>query len=122
MSSLSSPSSPQPRAHGHPNTSSQEMLALNSPQQSKPKCTTSIIFSLSSASQITNESVRSQLSNDLNNADDSKRTLTSLDSTSASQLFGIFGLTNQCKADAAGNITGDNLKCLGKIYKNFVPQ
>lgn len=42
-----------------------------------------MIFSLASLSQITNETVRNQLSADLNNSDDSKRTLTSIDNKSA---------------------------------------
>lgn len=60
---------------------------------------------------------------DLNQEDDSKRTLTSIDVISAGQLFTIFGLKDPgCDKNNDSQVNGDELKCLGKIWKNFVPK
>jgi hypothetical protein len=60
---------------------------------------------------------------DLNESDDSKRTVTSIDVTTTNQLFSVFGLKDpNCDKNADGQVSGDELKCLGKIWKNFVPK
>lgn len=80
-------------------------------------------FSLANINKITNLSVAEAIKADLNETDDSKRKLTSIDTNSASQLFSIFGLKDpNCDKDKSGDLTGDELKCLSKISKNFVPK
>lgn len=69
-----------------------------------------------------NQTVKQSLLNDLNQPDDSKRTLTSIDNTSADIIFGIFKLQNPgCDTNKDGVVSGDELKCFSKIWKNFVP-
>lgn len=69
-----------------------------------------------------NPSVKQSLINDLNQPDDSKRTLTSIDNASVDAIFDIFKLKNPgCDANKDGVVSGDELKCLSKIWKNFVP-
>jgi hypothetical protein len=63
------------------------------------------------------------LRNDLNSEDDSKRTVKSIDVPSANQLFSIFGLKDPgCDKNKDGQISDDELGCLGKIWKNYVPK
>jgi hypothetical protein len=73
--------------------------------------------------KIANTQAASAIQNDLNTDDDTKRTLNSLDTTSANQLFSIFGLKDPaCDINKDGQVSGDELKCLGKIWKNFLPK
>jgi hypothetical protein len=47
---------------------------------------------------------------DLNQSDDSKRTLVSIDSTTANQIFSLFRLKDPgCDKNNDGNISGDEL-------------
>lgn len=71
---------------------------------------------------ITNPVTRQALTDDLNEPDDSKRKLTSIDTPTASVIFEIFQLTDpKCDKNNDGVVTGNELKCFGKIWKNFVP-
>jgi hypothetical protein len=73
--------------------------------------------------RIANSQVAQSVKNDLTTDDDTQRTLNSLDTTSANQLFSIFGLKDPgCDTNKDGQVSGDELKCLGKIWKNFVPK
>lgn len=72
--------------------------------------------------QITDLVMRNALFKDLNEPDDSKRVLTSIDNTTAATIFEIFGLQDpKCDKNGDGAVSGDELKCLSKIWKNFVP-
>jgi hypothetical protein len=71
---------------------------------------------------IANQTAKQALIADLNQPDDSKRTLTSLDDLTAATIFDIFELKDpHCDTNHDGVVSGDELKCLGKIWKNFVP-
>lgn len=66
---------------------------------------------------------RDQLVNDLNNSDDSKRSLKEISALSANQLFTVLGLYDPgCDKDNNGVIKGDELKCLNFAWKSFIPQ
>jgi hypothetical protein len=66
--------------------------------------------------------VRKAFVDDLNQPDDSKRVLTSIDTDTAAALFEIFQLDDPgCDKNGDHVVSGDELKCLGKIWKNFVP-
>ena len=59
---------------------------------------------------------------DLNEPDDSKRTLKEIDDPSVDDIFEIFKLENpKCDKNNDGVVSGEELKCFGKIWKNFVP-
>jgi hypothetical protein len=73
--------------------------------------------------KIANPSVVTALTADAAIADDSKRTLKEIDTASANQIFSIFGVKDPgCDKNNDGIIKGDELKCLGKIWKYFVPK
>ena len=64
-----------------------------------------------------------QLEKDLNTEKDGDRSLEQIDPTSATQLFGILGLSDpKCDKDGDGAIKGDELKCLNFAWKAFLPQ
>lgn len=89
---------------------------------SRLKCIYLIEYRLASLNKFANQEVANSLKNDLNTADDSKRTLTKIDNLSANQLFSIFELKDpNCDKNNDGFVTGDELGCLSKIRKNFVP-
>jgi hypothetical protein len=74
-------------------------------------------------SKLANQQTASSLQADLNNDDDTKRTLNSIDTASVNQIFSIFGLKDPgCDKNNDGSVNGDELKCLSKIWKNFVPK
>ena len=69
-----------------------------------------------------NRDFADKLKADLNEGDDSKRSLKEIDAVSAQQLFAIFKIANpNCDANGDNNINGDELKCLNIIWKSFVP-
>lgn len=71
---------------------------------------------------ITNPTIKKALLADLNEPDDSKRTLTAIDNQTAATIFAIFELKDpHCDTNKDGVVSGNELKCLGKIWKNFVP-
>lgn len=64
-----------------------------------------------------------KLQADLNQNDDSKRSLTELSSLSANQLFTILGLDDpNCDANGDKVINGNELKCLNYAWKAYLPQ
>ena len=72
--------------------------------------------------QITNPTMKKALVDDLNQPDDTKRVLTSIDNDTAATIFDIFELKNpNCDKNGDGAVSGGELKCLGKIWKSFVP-
>lgn len=80
-------------------------------------------LSLANLDKLANKQTADAIRNDLNTDDDSKRTLKSIDTASANQLFSIFGLKDPgCDKNNNGQVDGDELKCLGKIWKYFVPK
>lgn len=80
-------------------------------------------YSISNLAKLANKDLADKLRNDLNTEDDSKRTVKSIDVASANQIFSIFGLKDPgCDKNKDGQITDDELGCLGKIWKNYVPK
>ncbi len=72
---------------------------------------------------LANRQTANSLQTDLNEADDKKRTLNSIDSISVNQIFSYFGLKDPgCDADNNGVVEKDELKCLNKIWKYYVPK
>lgn len=66
---------------------------------------------------------RDQLVADLNNADDSKRSLKEISAVSANQLFTILNLHDPgCDKDGNGVVNGDELKCLNFAWKSYLPK
>jgi hypothetical protein len=58
--------------------------------------------------QITNKGAAQALKEDLNQSDDSKRTLNSIDIITAGQIFKIFGLKDPgCDQNNNGEVEGD---------------
>lgn len=80
-------------------------------------------FSLTVLDGLANQDIAAKLRNDLNTDDDSKRTVNSIDVASVNQIFSGFGLKDpECDKNKDGQVNGDELKCLSKIWKNFVPK
>lgn len=78
--------------------------------------------SLDNIDKLANKDAANQLKADLNIEDDSKRTMKEIDTTTASQLFGIFNLKDPgCDKNKDNVIKGDELTCLNKIWKYYVP-
>lgn len=56
-------------------------------------------------------------------SDDSKRTLKSIDTASVNQIFSLFKIQDPgCDKDSNGLVEGDELKCLGKLWKYYLPK
>lgn len=71
---------------------------------------------------IVNQTAKQALIADLNEPDDSKRTLKAIDDITAATIFQIFELKDpHCDQNNDGEVSGEELKCFGKIWKNFVP-
>jgi hypothetical protein len=76
--------------------------------QSKKNCTYLKYISLANINGFADQSFAQKLKEDLNQSDDSKRTLTSLSAISANQLFGALGLTDPgCDTNGDGIVAGD---------------
>lgn len=90
---------------------------------SKLNCKIHIYHRLASSSQFADTTFRDQLVADLNQADDSKRTLKEVSALSANQLFTILGVYDPgCDKNNDGKINGDELKCLNFAWKSFLPK
>jgi hypothetical protein len=75
---------------------------------SNKQCTTLYYCSLSKISQISNQTTANALVADLNQTDDTKRTLKSIDTASVSQLFTIFGIKDPgCDKNSNQQVEGD---------------
>jgi hypothetical protein len=102
-----------------PNYRRGEQAALNWNQIRNVQVTP---HSLNNIYLILNPSVKSALIHDLDELDDSKRTLASIDNLSVSAIFSIFDLKDpHCDTNKDGSVSGDELRCFSKIWKNFVP-
>ncbi len=59
---------------------------------------------------------------DLNEADDSKRKLKSIEALTANQIFGILKISDpKCDENGDGYVKGKELHCLNLIWKAYVP-
>lgn len=73
--------------------------------------------------RLANQTTADQLRADLGQTDDKKRTLTSIDVLSANQIFSLFGLNDPgCDKDNNGFIEKDELKCLNRLWKCYIPK
>jgi hypothetical protein len=71
----------------------------------------------------TNQTTANALKADLNEADDKKRKLVSIDVATVAQIWTLFGLKDpNCDTNKDGQIAGDELKCLNKLWKYYVPK
>ena len=71
---------------------------------------------------ISNLEIQKQLKADLLESDDSKRSLTEIDVTSARQIFTIMKMEDpDCDANHDGFLRDQELSCLNIIWKTFVP-
>lgn len=78
---------------------------------------------MSSLSGFADQAFAAQLKADLNNNDDSKRTLKEISAVSANQLFTALSLDDpNCDANGDGVIKGDELKCLNYAWKAYLPE
>ena len=90
---------------------------------SELNCTIIFYCRLSSLSGFADQKFAAQLQADLNNKDDSKRTLKELSAVSANQIFTVLGLDDpNCDANGDSVIKGDELKCLNFAWKAYVPR
>lgn len=90
---------------------------------SRLNCTNVCYSRLASLKGFADQTFASQLEADLNNNDDSKRTLKELSPVSANQLFTALGLDDpNCDANGDGVIKGDELKCLNFAWKAYLPR
>ena len=72
---------------------------------------------------LTNQTTAQALKADLEQSDASKMSLKEIDVGSVSQIFSKFGLKDpSCDKDGNGKVSGDELKCLGKLWKYFLPK
>lgn len=63
-----------------------------------------------------------QLRADLENKDDSKRSLKEISAANAKAIFGILNLDDPaCDANKDGTIKGDEIKCLNYAWKAYLP-
>jgi len=70
-----------------------------------------------------NQNTANALRTDLNEVEEKKRKLVSIDSTTVSQIFLLFGLKDPgCDTNKDGIVSGDELKCLNKLWKYYVPR
>lgn len=77
---------------------------------------------LGNIDKFANQDTALKLKADLEEPDAKKRTLEALDTATANQVFSLFGLQDPgCDKSGNGLIEGDELKCLNKIWKYFVP-
>ena len=77
---------------------------------------------MNNINKITNKKEAEALKKDLYAQKEEGRTLKELSNASVSQLFGIFGIKDpKCDKNNDGKVAGDELKCLGKVWKSFVP-
>jgi len=80
-------------------------------------------FRLAAIPTFTNQTTAQALQADLKQADDSKRTLTAIDTLTVGQIWSLFGLRDPgCDLNKDGYVSGDELKCLNKLWKYYVPK
>lgn len=116
----SSVSPPPPCPSGLPSTSSPHRQALKSLKPLKLNCKFDVIFRL--AGVFADATFGNALKADLNNNDDSKRSLKELSATNAANIWTVLGLDDpKCDANNDGTVKGDELKCLNWAWKAFVP-
>jgi hypothetical protein len=73
--------------------------------------------------RLANQTTADQLRVDLAQADNKKRTLSSIDVLTANQIFSLFGLNDPgCDKDSNGYIEKDELTCLNRLWKCYVPK
>jgi hypothetical protein len=78
---------------------------------------------LANINKFANQTTAQALKADLEQTDDKKRTLKALDNATANQIFSLFGLKDPgCDKNNNGSVEGDELKCLGKLWKYYVPK
>ena len=60
---------------------------------------------------------------DLEQTDESKRTLKEIDTATVNQIFSLLGLKDPgCDKNNNNKVEGDELKCLSKAWKYYLPK
>eukprot|EP00178_Gracilaria_changii_P004683 TRINITY_DN17638_c0_g1_i1.p1 TRINITY_DN17638_c0_g1~~TRINITY_DN17638_c0_g1_i1.p1 ORF type:complete len:121 (+),score=17.07 TRINITY_DN17638_c0_g1_i1:11-373(+) len=78
---------------------------------------------LSIIPSLTNQTTAQALKADLEQTDKTKLALKEIDNGTVSQIFSKFGLKDpSCDKDGNGKVSGDELKCLGKLWKYYLPK
>lgn len=80
-------------------------------------------FRLNLLPTLANQATAATLREDLGNVDSSKHKLKDIDVASVAQIFTYFGLKDpNCDTNKNGKIDGDELKCLNKIWRYYLPK
>lgn len=73
--------------------------------------------------RLVNQTAAALLKDDIAQTDDSKRTMTTIDSTTVNQIYSCFELKDPSgDANNDGILSGDELKSLNKIWQYFLPK
>lgn len=98
------------------------MLAAILLKQSSKSCKYFRNSSLDNIGKFSDTAFAASLKADLENGNDSKRSLKEVSAMNANIIFGALGLDDpNCDANGDGTIKGDELKCLNYAWKAFVP-
>ena len=80
------------------------------------------LFRINAIPLFKNQAMAKSLQDDLNQSDDSKRTLKVVTVGEAADIFAVFGMRmpDDCDQNNDGLVSGAELTCFNKIWQSFV--